>query len=101
MMRSIVTRFRAYQLGVPGSSFSHFADGHFTVIEGRLTEFSKVALVYEMHRCGVEFADMRTTAGMDAAYANDRPPRDATRQTITPDGAAKLARQLIRSICRR
>jgi len=23
-------------------------------------------------------ADMRTTAGMDAAYANDRPPRDAT-----------------------
>ena len=22
--------------------------------------------------------DMRTTAGMDAAYANDRPPRDAT-----------------------
>src|SRR5262249_35256699 len=23
-------------------------------------------------------SDMRTTAGMDAAYANDRPPRDAT-----------------------
>ncbi len=22
--------------------------------------------------------DMRTTAGMDAAYANDLPPRDAT-----------------------
>jgi hypothetical protein len=29
------------QLGVPGSSFSYFADGHFTVIKGRLTESSK------------------------------------------------------------
>jgi competence protein ComEC len=57
MMKSIVTRFRAYQLGVPGSSFSYFADGHFTVIEGRLTEFGRVALVYEMQRCGTEFAD--------------------------------------------
>jgi competence protein ComEC len=70
MMKSIVTRFRAYQLGVPGSSFSLFADGHFTVIEGRLTEFSKVALVYEMHRCGVEFADSLHITSWDADHCN-------------------------------
>jgi competence protein ComEC len=70
MMKSIVTRFRAYQLGVPGSSFSYFADGHFTVIEGRLTELSKVALVYEMRRCGVEFANSLHITSWDADHCN-------------------------------
>ncbi|MCP3414249.1 hypothetical protein NLM16_09065 [Bradyrhizobium brasilense] len=70
MLSSIVTRFRAYQLGVPGSSFSYFADGHFTVIEGRLTEFSKVALVYEMRRCGVAFADVLHITSWDADHCN-------------------------------
>jgi competence protein ComEC len=31
-MRGIRTRFRAYHLGSAGSSFSYFADGHFTII---------------------------------------------------------------------
>ncbi|UGY17979.1 hypothetical protein HAP48_0011410 [Bradyrhizobium septentrionale] len=70
MMKSIVTRFRAYQLGVPGSSFSFFADGHFTVIEGRLTELSKVALLYEMHRCGVETANTLHITSWDADHCN-------------------------------
>jgi competence protein ComEC len=70
MMRSVVTRFRAYQLGVPGSSFSYFADGHFTVIEGRLTEFSRNALVYEMHRCGVDFANTLQITSWDADHCN-------------------------------
>jgi competence protein ComEC len=70
MMKSIVTRFRAYQLGVPGSSFTYFADGHFTVVEGRLTEFSKVALVYEMERCGVEFADTLHITSWDSDHCN-------------------------------
>lgn len=70
MMKSIVTRFRAYQLGVPGSSFSYFADGHFTVIEGRLTEFSKIALIYEMNRCGVEFANTLHITSWDADHCN-------------------------------
>ena len=69
-MKSIVTRFRAYQLGVPGSSFSYFADGHFTVIEGRLTEFSRNALVYEMHRCGVDFANILQITSWDADHCN-------------------------------
>lgn len=70
MIRNIVTRFRAYQLGVPGSSFSYFSDGHFTVIEGRLTEFSRVALVYEMQRCGVEFANTLHITSWDADHCN-------------------------------
>ena len=70
MIRSIVTRFRAYQLGVPGSSFSYFADGHFTVIEGRVTELSKVALVYEMDRCDVEFANILHITSWDADHCN-------------------------------
>jgi competence protein ComEC len=70
MMKSIVTRFRAYQLGVPGPSFSYFAGGHFTVIEGRLTEISKIALVYETQRCGVEFADDLHITSWDADHCN-------------------------------
>jgi len=57
MMRSVVTRFRAYQLGQSGSSFSYFADGHFTLIEGRLTDLSRRTLAMEMHMCGVQVAD--------------------------------------------
>jgi len=34
--------------------------------------------------------DMRTTSGMDAAYANDRPPRDATFVKRLRDGGAIL-----------
>ena len=37
MVKKIYTRFRAYQLGNAGSSFSYYADGHFTLIEARLT----------------------------------------------------------------
>ena len=32
-----ITRFRAYQLGTEGSSFSYCHDGNFTLIEARLT----------------------------------------------------------------
>lgn len=34
---SKITRFRAYQLGTPGSSFSYSVDDHLTLIEARLT----------------------------------------------------------------
>jgi competence protein ComEC len=52
-----VTRFRAYHLGDCGSSFSYFANGRFTVIEGRMNEASRPSLVREMDKCGVAFAD--------------------------------------------
>jgi amidase len=58
--------------------------------------------------------DMRTTAGMDAAYANDRPPRDATfvkrlreagaiilaKANLGDNGYAELAQLVRRSVLR-
>jgi competence protein ComEC len=57
MMKSKVTRFRAYQLGSAGSSFSYYADGHFTMFEARLTELSRPSVELEMRECGVRTAD--------------------------------------------
>jgi competence protein ComEC len=74
-MRSIVTRFRAFQLGTPGSSFSYFADGHFTLIEGRLTDLSRITLKQEMDICGAQFADVLhiTSWDMDHCSASELP----------------------------
>jgi competence protein ComEC len=55
-VESIVTRFRAYQLGSAGGSYSYFAKGHFTLIEARLTDVSLPSLMEEMEVCGVERA---------------------------------------------
>lgn len=51
-MKKIQTRFRAYQLGTAGSSFSYFADNHFTLIEARLTDINKITLASELKLCG-------------------------------------------------
>ena len=69
-MKSIVTRFRAYQLDCPGSSFSYFAAGHFTVLEGRLTARSRVSLLAEMDHCGVVSADTLHISSWDADHCN-------------------------------
>lgn len=50
--KPIRTRFRAYQLGEPGSSFSYFADEHFTLMEARLTERSYPSVMSELEACG-------------------------------------------------
>jgi competence protein ComEC len=68
MMKSVPTRFRAYQLGNAGSSFSYFAGGHFTVIEGRLTETSRPSLEREMKRCVVTAADTLHITSWDADH---------------------------------
>jgi competence protein ComEC len=65
MMKSVVTRFRAYQLGSAGSSFSYYAGGHFTVLEGRLTTISRPSLVAEMRACNVTAADLLHITGWD------------------------------------
>lgn len=51
-LKPIWTRFRAYQLGEPGSSFSYFANGHLTLIEAKLTERSYASLTAELKACG-------------------------------------------------
>jgi competence protein ComEC len=67
-MKSIHTRFRAYQLGSPGSSFSYYASGHFTVLEGRLTETSAPSLHREMELCNVTSADSLHITSWDADH---------------------------------
>ena len=70
-MKSIVTRFRAYHLGTSGSSFSYFAGGHFTMIEGRLTKESRPQVEYEMtERCGVDAADVLHITSWDADHCS-------------------------------
>lgn len=70
MLKGVVTRFRAYQLGCPGSSFSYFAGGHFTVIDGRLTDVSRRTLMHEMKICGVEYADSLDITSWDSDHCN-------------------------------
>lgn len=48
-----ITRFRAYQLGSAGSSFSYFDGSTFTLIEARLTDLSRPRVRKEMEFCGV------------------------------------------------
>ena len=56
-LKPVVTRFRAYQLGEPGSSFSYFADGHFTLIEAMVTDLSRPRLQAELAQCGKRTID--------------------------------------------
>ena len=47
------TRFRAYQLGNAGSSFSYFNGAEFTLIEARYNEVNSVSIKNEMKLCGI------------------------------------------------
>ena len=55
-MTPVITRFRAYQLGCAGSSFSYFAGGRFTFIDARLNDTNAASVRQEMVHCGVETA---------------------------------------------
>lgn len=48
-----ITRFRAYQLGEKGASFSLAADDYFTLIEARLNDYNFKNVLYEMRMAGV------------------------------------------------
>lgn len=52
---SKITRFRAYQLGSKGSSFSYSVGNHFTLIEARFNETNKPSIEFEMEKCGVKY----------------------------------------------
>ncbi len=69
-MKSVVTRFRAYQLGCAGSSFSYFANGHFTLIEARLNETNAPQVAREMANCGVETAHCLHITSWDADHCS-------------------------------
>jgi competence protein ComEC len=54
---SKITRFRAYQLGSKGSSFSYSVGNHFTLIEARYNETNKPSIEFEMKKSGVKYID--------------------------------------------
>lgn len=70
MKKAISTRFRAYQLGSAGSSFSYCAGGHFTLIEARLTDVSRSKLLEEMHMCKVDSVDTLHITSWDADHCS-------------------------------
>jgi competence protein ComEC len=70
LMTAVVTRFRAYQLGCAGSSFSYFAGGHFTLLEARMTDQSRPSLIREMANCGVESIDTLHITSWDADHCS-------------------------------
>ena len=70
-MKSVITRFRAYHLGNPGSAFSYFADGHLTLIEARMTEESRPQLVDEMQMCGLTSADTLHITSWDTDHCRE------------------------------
>jgi competence protein ComEC len=67
-----ITRFRAYQLGAEGSSFSYFDGRSFTLIEGRLTETSEQSLQYELKMCGKRTIDSLHITSWDADHCNPK-----------------------------
>lgn len=52
-VKNKLTRFRAYQLGNPGSSFSYFNGKHFTLIEARYNVGNKESINSELKKCGI------------------------------------------------
>lgn len=68
--REIYTRFRAYQLGQTGSSFSYFADGIFTLIEARLTDISESSLKSELMICKKKYIDVLHITSWDQDHCN-------------------------------
>lgn len=70
MLKSVLTRFRAYQLGCAGASYSYFAGGHFTLIEAMATEFNKRQILEEMEICGKKTIDTLHITGWDNDHCN-------------------------------
>lgn len=65
------TRFRAYQLGQAGSSFSYFDGTRFTLIEGMGTDLSKPALLHELEQCGKRTIDTLHITSWDSDHCSE------------------------------
>jgi competence protein ComEC len=69
-LQPVHTRFRAYQLGTAGSSFSYFAGSTFTLIEGRMTATSLSKLREELRACGKASPDTLHITSWDNDHCN-------------------------------
>lgn len=68
---SVRTRFRAYQLGQAGSSFSYFAGNHFTLIEAVVTDTSRQQLLVELTACGKTTIDVLHITSWDQDHCDE------------------------------
>ena len=64
------TRFRAYQLPNPGSSFSLSVDKDFTLIEARYNETNKPHIKWEMEKQGVKYINTLHITSWDQDHCN-------------------------------
>jgi competence protein ComEC len=69
---SVFTRFRAYQLGEKGSSFSFFAKDHFTLIEARITDKNEPRLRQELAYCGRSYIDCLHITSWDNDHCGEQ-----------------------------
>ena len=66
------TRFRAYQLGNAGSSFSYFDGDFFTLIEARLTELNSVSIDAELKECGLSYINALHITSWDLDHCSPK-----------------------------
>ncbi len=69
-VKKVKTRFRAFKLGNPGSSFSYFYENQFTLIEARLNECNKQSLKHELIECGKVNIDCLHITSWDNDHCN-------------------------------
>ena len=62
------TRFRAYQLGAEGSSFSFYDGSFFTLIEARLNDVNKPRIISELEKCGVSIINCLHITSWDSDH---------------------------------
>ena len=67
-----ITRFRAYQLGEAGSSFSYCHDGHITLIEARLTDYSIGNVLDEIKSFGNDILNCLHITSWDQDHCNPK-----------------------------
>lgn len=88
------TRFRAYQLGTPGSSFSYTVGNHITLIEARYNDNNKENVKSEVERIGEKRIDCLHITSWDEDHCNfdelleiliDLSPRRIDYPWYTPD----------------
>ena len=67
-MTNTYTRFRAYQLGEKGASYSYFDGITFTLVEARLTSASVDSLINELTVCGKSTIDILHITSWDTDH---------------------------------
>ena len=65
-----VTRFRAYQLGEKGASFSLAVDNDFTLIEARLNDCNRSNVINEMRIVGAQRISLLHITSWDVDHCN-------------------------------